>query len=270
MKKLLFLLFGALFALAGCADESGTNGGNTETCPITSADFTYERVIKCSSGLFNFADVYNIKLLDDNKSQYADNILWKANNDKNSYRDAENGIYNNREYNKIEPQIPFSYPEYSPNIDNKTATLFYNGYQCGEPIQLKINSTSSMCDKVIIDNNVSVYNPYNNMHLQMDGRKAILQEDGKILFEVYINDDNYTNAKLIFPNNIGQLEEDLNKHSSYMEYQQLYFYIPYDNISTIIKNGYNNDMYLDVMVDYSDGQCIVPLKYNVVFVSYFP
>lgn len=27
MKKLLFLLFGVVFALAGCADESGSNGG---------------------------------------------------------------------------------------------------------------------------------------------------------------------------------------------------------------------------------------------------
>ena len=27
MKKLLFLIFGALFAIAGCADESSNGGG---------------------------------------------------------------------------------------------------------------------------------------------------------------------------------------------------------------------------------------------------
>ncbi len=63
MKKLLFLLFGVIFVVVGCSDESGSNGdGVTETCPITSADFTYERVKQ---------NQYKIKLNDESKRQYS-------------------------------------------------------------------------------------------------------------------------------------------------------------------------------------------------------
>ena len=70
MLKLLFLLFGVIFVVVGCSDESGSNGdGVTETCPITSADFTYERVKQ---------NQYKIKLNDESKRQYAGSIRWQS------------------------------------------------------------------------------------------------------------------------------------------------------------------------------------------------
>lgn len=82
MKRLLFLLFGALFALAGCADESGTNGGNTETCPITSADFSYEEIA---------VNKYKLTLNDETKRQYVGGARWALYDDNVAY-DKTNSI----------------------------------------------------------------------------------------------------------------------------------------------------------------------------------
>ena len=118
MKKLLFLLFGALFALAGCADESGTNGGNTETCPITSADFSYERTINENS-----VD-YKVILLNQDKIQYENRIKWVTNEDKS--------------YNTIEPIINFSMESWETT--GQSVTLYYNNIQCGPTITLQYGS----------------------------------------------------------------------------------------------------------------------------------
>lgn len=118
MKKLLFLLFGVIFALAGCADESGTNGGNTETCPITSADFTYERTINENS-----VD-YKVILLNQDKIQYENRIKWVTNEDKS--------------YNTIEPIINFSMESWETT--GQSVTLYYNNIQCGPTITLQYGS----------------------------------------------------------------------------------------------------------------------------------
>ncbi len=127
MKK-LFLLFSLLFALAGCADESGTNGGNTETCPITSADFSYERIAQ---------NKYQIKLDNESKRQYARGVYWKEGRNTGGF------VSNSYE---LEPLI-----EYPKGGDKKEVIFYYNNNQCGETIILKPKSTYSKCDDITLD-----------------------------------------------------------------------------------------------------------------------
>ncbi len=128
MKKLLFLLFGVIFALAGCADESGTNGGNTETCPITSADFSYERIAQ---------NKYKMKLIDESKRQYARGVYWEEG--------RNTGGFISEPYN-IEPLI-----EYLKGGAKKEVIFYYNNNQCGETIILKPKSTYNKCDDIQIE-----------------------------------------------------------------------------------------------------------------------
>ncbi len=125
MKKLLFLLFGVIFALAGCADESGSNGGSSETCPITSADFTYERIKQ---------NQYQIKLNNESKRQYARGVYWKEG--RNS------GGFISRPHD-IEPLI-----EWPQGGRLKEATFYYNNNQYGNNIVFKPKSTYSKCDDI--------------------------------------------------------------------------------------------------------------------------
>ena len=105
--KRLFLIFGALFAIAGCADESGTNGVNTETCPITSADFSYERIPQDS-----YEMQYKIKLDNESKRQYENNVKWVGGNDRVTNEPFE--------YNELEPLLIY---EHNPS-QQKEATFF--------------------------------------------------------------------------------------------------------------------------------------------------
>ena len=120
MKKLLFLLFGVIFVVVGCSDESGSNGdGVTETCPITSADFTYERVKQ---------NQYKIKLNDESKRQYAGSIRWKSLGEQNIKSD------------NLEPLLEFNKNSVS---SEKDIVFYYNNMPCGEKNCFKTSSRKS-------------------------------------------------------------------------------------------------------------------------------
>ena len=104
MKKLLFLLFGAIFALAGCADDSEQD--YSTKCPISSADFTFQRPNP------PYKTVKLILLYED-KRQYSRGVKWID----------ESG----REYNKIEPEIFYNIND----TQYEGASLYYNGVKCG-------------------------------------------------------------------------------------------------------------------------------------------
>lgn len=225
MKK-LFLIFGALFAFAGCADDSGSNGINTETCPITSADFTYERIKQ---------NQYQIKLDNESKRQYENNIKWIG---------GEDLFGDPNEYDKkIEPLIIWENGGYP-----KDATFYYNNNQCGETITLKPKSTYSKCDDIAIDY-IQDYANYNATY-----RTVIFRVHFKSSVSISLD------TELRFDNGVIQKR---NATSSEYSHQ---FIIQYDSIKDVIKkyNG-ENVIYTDVIIKYSDNtECVKELKYDLI------
>ena len=224
MKKLLFLLFGALFALAGCADESGTNGGNTETCPISSADFSYERVAQ---------NQYQMKLDNESKRYYASGVYWK---------EGLSGFISSP-YD-IEPLIEWDNGGYP-----KEATFYYNNNQCGETIIFKPKSTYSKCDDIIID-----YDQGDFPSLSIGTLPLTVQ---------YPNNFDYTNtnSKIILDNGI---EADVNiTTASDGYYVQGNFSLKYSDIENLLLS-YHRYLYLDLVITFPDNtECVKELKYYI-------
>lgn len=165
MKKLLFLLFGVIFVVVGCSDESGSNGdGVTETCPITSADFTYERVKQ---------NQYKIKLNDESKRQYAGSIRWQSLREPNIKSD------------NLEPSLEFNKNSVS---GEKDIVFYYNNMQCGEKIVLKPvpENLNQNCDMLLID--------YFQDYLFMDAESYF--------FIKLQNIDNNVKYKIVLANNM--------------------------------------------------------------------
>ena len=227
MKKLLFLLFGALFALAGCADESGTNGGNTETCPITSADFSYEEIA---------VNKYKLTLINKNKRQYFGGARWALYNDNVAYDKTNN----------VETTITFFEP------DNKKELIFYyNNNQCGDTVILKPTpaNLNSNCDNILINylQQVNYANP-SSFYVQF---KDINQLDNNLKYTIKFTDnktlerepETVYNSSIVF-------------RAMYSEIEHLISYFP---------SG-NGGIFADLIIDYPDGsQCIKEIFFDKMF-----
>lgn len=115
MKKLLFLLFGVIFTLAGCADSStGNNGDTTVKCStISTDDFKY----------YNNSNKYYTVLMDAEKSICRENINWKQGE---------------------ETHYGYMLPVYYANaVDTDIyATLYYNGNQVGNALNFTSQENS--------------------------------------------------------------------------------------------------------------------------------
>ncbi len=223
MKK-LFLIFGVIFALAGCADESGTNGGNTETCPISSADFSYERVAQ---------NQYQMKLDNESKRQYASGVYWK---------EYLSGFISRP--HSIEPLIEWDNGGYP-----KEATFYYNNNQCGETIIFKPKSTYSKCDDIIIK--------------YYQGDFPSLSIGTLPLTVQYPNNFDYTNtnSKIILDNGI---EADVNiTTASDGYYVQGNFSLKYSDIENLLLSNHRY-LYLDLVITFPDNtECVKELKYYI-------
>ena len=223
MKKLLFLLFCALFALAGCADESGTNGGNTEICPISSADFSYERVVQ---------NQYQMKLDNESKRQYAGGVRWEAFNTGNMFGEINT--------TKLEPLL--EYNNYRVTYP-KEITFYYNNNQCGETIILKPKSTNPNCDNILIDYSQRVYygSPRSSFYIQF---KDINQLDNTLKYTLRFSDS--LNVEPITINN-----------------DTITFYALYNQIEHLIGPMNMSGIFADFIIDYSDGsQCIKEIYFT--------
>jgi len=227
MKKLLFLLFGALFALAGCADESGTNGGNTETCPITSADFSYERIAQ---------NKYKMKLIDESKRQYTGGARWALNNDNVMY--DKNNI--------IEATITFIEP-----VGKKELVFYYNDKKCGDYVILK---PSPSCDNMTINylQRVSYGSiqfpgdvPVSNFYVQF---QDINQLDDNLTYTIKFT-DNQTLERV--PDTI---------YDNSIVFRTLYANV--EHLRQSIVDG----IYADLIIDYTDGsQCVKEIFFKNMF-----
>lgn len=226
MKKLLFLLFGALFALAGCADESGTNGGNTETCPITSADFSYERIPQDS-----YEMQYKIKLDNESKRQYENNVKWVGGNDRVTNEPFE--------YNELEPLLIY---EHNPS-QQKEATFYYNNNQCGDTIILKPISTYKSCDSIIVDydqGNATFNENTQEVHFYVKYKGGV---------------DLSLNSELKFNNGFAKSRSGTITTSGHQ------FLVPYSQIqNTIDKN--NPKIYADIIIKYPNNEeCVKEVEF---------
>lgn len=115
MKK-IFLLFGALFLIAGCADDSGSNGSNNiPKCALTSADFKFEKYKPDPGYDYKYDTIGPDKIMDYLNYSYK----WVT-----SY-----GV----EYNEPMPHYQFTQEIYDTN---PTTTLYFNGDKCGEPLEI--------------------------------------------------------------------------------------------------------------------------------------
>ena len=227
MKKLLFLLFGALFALAGCADESGTNGGNTETCPITSADFSYERVAQ---------NKYKMKLIDESKRQYAGSARWALYNDNVMY--DKNNI--------IEATITFLEP-----LNKKELVFYHNDKKCGDNIILK---PSPSCDNITINywQKVSYGSmqfpddvPVSNFYVQFHD---INQLDNNLTYTIKFT-DNQT---------LERVPDTISNNS-------IVFRTKRDNIAHL-RQSIVDGIYADLIIDYPNGsQCVKEVFFKNMF-----
>lgn len=223
MKK-LFLIFGALFAFAGCADESGSNNIVSNACPISSADFNYERIAQ---------NQYQITLNDENKRQYAGSVIWKANNNSN--------LGGATETNEIEPLIIWE-----NGGDLKEATFYYNNIQCGSTLTLKPQSTYGMCDNITIN--------YDQGDIYISGTT-----NPQLKVSYPFNFD-YTNtqSKIVFDSGI-EYSGNLVASSGYVNG---YFTTQYNVIEGALQNY--TDLYLDLVITYPDNtECIKELKYYI-------
>lgn len=225
MKK-IFLLFGALFLIAGCADEGGSNSGVTETCPISSADFSYERVAQ---------NQYQIKLDNESKRQYAGGVYWEEG--------LNSGGFISRPHD-IEPLIEWPQGDYL-----KEAIFYYNNNQCGETIVFKPKSTYSKCDDIIID-----YDQGDFPSLSIGTLPLTVQ---------YPNNFDYanTNSKIILDNGI---KTDVNiTTASDGYYVQGNFSLKYSDIENLLLSNHRY-LYLDLVITFPDNtECVKELKYYI-------
>lgn len=228
MKK-LFLIFGALFALAGCADESGSNGGVTETCPISSADFSYNEIA---------VNKYEIILNDENKRQYAGNGRWTVWNDYNVIYDRTNGD---------EPIFTFMSP-----LNKKEIAFYYNNIKCGDNVVLKptpVNPNPD-CNNIIIDyqQRVNFAEPESSFYVQF---QDINQIDNNLKYSIKFTDNKTLEREpeTIYDNSIVF-------RAMYSEIEHLRSYI----------GGSYGEIFADLLIDYADGsQCIKELYFENMF-----
>lgn len=226
MKKLLFLIFGVIFALAGCADESGTNGGSSETCPISSADFSYEKISKDS-----YEIQYQIKLNNTSKREYENNVKWIGGYDRVRKKPFE--------YSELEPLLIYAHNP-SPQ---KEATFYYNNNQCGDTIILKPISTYKNCDSIIVDyyqDNAYIKENTQEVHFHVKYKGGV---------------DLSLNSELKFNNGFAESRSGTITTSGHQ------FLVPYSKIqNTIDKN--NPKIYADVIIKYPNNEeCVKEVEF---------
>lgn len=222
MKKLLFssLLLLAFVVIAGCADESGSNGGggNSETCPITSADFTYEKIPQDS-----YKIKYQMSLNNDNKNQYQNTAKWIGGYNRVLQKPVE--------YTKLEPTLIW---EKSPS-PQREATFYYNNKQCGDTIILKPISTYRNCDNITVG--------------YYQGNASYNDSNKKVHFLVLYNGDVDLSliSELKFNNGYSELRSEITTERGHQ------FSVPYSKIeNTVDRTSY--DIYADLIIKYPNNE----------------
>ncbi len=220
MKK-IFLVFGVIFSLIGCADSDDTV--TPEKCPITADNFTFKQL---------GVNKYQIILKDESKRQYVANSSWAV-----SYYDSVFYKYHRPSIeNFAEPII-----EYLTQLDTKKLRFEYRSNGCGDmilkPTPLKPNK---YCDNISIDYRQRVYyNDTTGFRVIFNDRNQL---DKKLKYALIFKDnktiDNYTFDAL--PNSVA--------------YDSMLFHTPYDEIEYLKEP--DTTIFSDIIIDYPDGsQC---------------
>lgn len=222
MKKLI-LLFGVIFALAGCADDNNSNNAVTETCPISSEDFSYERIAQ---------NQYKMKLSDENKRQFAAGVRWKAINTGN--------LLGNINTTELEPLLKFNDYQVT-NI--KEVTFYYNDKQCGNSIVLKPKSTNINCDNMSIAYFQEVFyaEPYSSLYVQFKDNQQL---DKTLKYAI-------------------KFTEDLTIETNDIRDTSVVFSALYSQIAPLKAPAGAECIFADFIINYPDGsQCIKEIYFN--------
>ncbi len=198
-------------------------GGNSETCPITSADFSYERIAQ---------NKYQIKLDNESKRQYAGGVRW--------YTFSTGNMFGDIDTTTLEPEL--EYNNYRVTYP-KEITFYYNNNQCGETIILKPKSTNPNCDNVLIDYLQRAYfsSVRSSFYIQF---KDVNQLDNTLKYTLQFSDS--LNAELIKINN-----------------DTITFYALYNQIEHLIGPSNMTGVFADFIIDYPDGsQCIKEIYFT--------